>query len=433
MEKLKKLIPLFLVLGMVLSIYMLVDTRMKTAKEYDEILAAARQYAEEGIVAKSVQAYKGAIEMKESLPLYLEMAEMLLSNERYNDAMELSETLLSKFPREASVYGYTARLYYAQDLIKDFFDLVDKADGRRIINDELNEIYGLVKYEYELGYSGYDDIGTFGSDFWPAMRKGYWGFLSAYGSQKIDFRYAEASSFVGEWASVKEEDGTVYYINTSGEKISAPKDGKKFDKLGLASSPIAMSENGKYGFYNDGYEYLFGDYDFAGTFNYGFAAVKKGTAWSFVDMNGQILQDKTFGEIALDGKDVAFRNGAAFAENGSSWIMIDTSGNPIGANTYQDAKPFLSDAPAAVKVNGKWGFVDANGNMVVEPSYADAHSFSGGFAAVNKDGLWGFINEKGELCIDFTFDDVKDFNEIGITFVITDGAWYSLSLLSKNH
>jgi hypothetical protein len=65
---------------------------------------------------------------------------------------------------------------------------------------------------------------------------------------------------------------------------------------------------------------------------------------------------------------------------------------------------------AAVKIDGKWGFIDKTGQMVIPPHFdgeADFYSgffaigptFSEGLAAVKIDGKWGFINKSGQMVI----------------------------------
>lgn len=53
-------------------------------------------------------------------------------------------------------------------------------------------------------------------------------------------------------------------------------------------------------------------------------------------------------------------------------------------NLYNDAKPYR-EGLAAVKMNGKWGFIDKVGSIIIPCKYDDALYFRNGFAAVNID------------------------------------------------
>ena len=92
-----------------------------------------------------------------------------------------------------------------------------------------------------------------------------------------------------------------------------------------------------------------------------------------------------------------------------------------------------ADGYAAVKVDGKWGFVDKTGKMVIEPQFADAHSFANGYAAIKKNGKWGFIDENGEIVIRAQFEDARDFNDKGNVFVKDGTQWRLLELLRNNY
>ena len=88
---------------------------------------------------------------------------------------------------------------------------------------------------------------------------------------------------------------------------------------------------------------------------------------------------------------------------------------------WEGTKDF-SEGLAAVKTDGKWGFIDTEGNLVIEAIYDGAESFSEGKAAVQLDGRWGFINASGDTVISFTFQSVVSFSD-GMA-VYGEGAYY---------
>lgn len=51
----------------------------------------------------------------------------------------------------------------------------------------------------------------------------------------------------------------------------------------------------------------------------------------------------------------------------------------------------FSEGLAAVKINGKWGFIDKTGKMVIPATFSGAKDFSEGLAAVEINGKWGYI------------------------------------------
>lgn len=52
-----------------------------------------------------------------------------------------------------------------------------------------------------------------------------------------------------------------------------------------------------------------------------------------------------------------------------------------------------------------------NFETIIAPQYEDGFVFSDGLAAVKKNGKWGYINTKGDVVIDFIYDDAAPFNE----------------------
>lgn len=91
---------------------------------------------------------------------------------------------------------------------------------------------------------------------------------------------------------------------------------------------------------------------------------------------------------------------------------------------YEYASDF-SEEKAAVKLNGKWGFVDRDGNVVVEPKYAKVEKFNNGFARFYKGRKFGLLNENGNEIVGAVCDDVYLNYNGGI--LISDGkqAWFS--------
>ena len=75
---------------------------------------------------------------------------------------------------------------------------------------------------------------------------------------------------------------------------------------------------------------------------------------------------------------------------------------------------------AAVKKDGKYGYINTKGEQIVECKFDNGGDFNEGFAVVKKDGKWGYINTKGEQIVECKFDNGGDFNE-GFAVVKKDG------------
>ncbi len=107
---------------------------------------------------------------------------------------------------------------------------------------------------------------------------------------------------------------------------------------------------------------------------------------------------------------------------------------------YENAMDF-SDGLAAVKKDGKWGYISEKGVTVIPFEFdscadADAMSqdcafaFKNGFAPVCKNGKFGIINKKAEAVVDFVFDKILCGNG-GIFLGCKDGRWGIIKLDTK--
>ena len=93
----------------------------------------------------------------------------------------------------------------------------------------------------------------------------------------------------------------------------------------------------------------------------------------------------------------------------------------------------FSDGYAAIKQNGKWGFIDKLGNIVIEPQYNDVGNFIDGlsFACIGdnySNQNCGYIDKDGKTVIDFKYKDAYDF-EFGYAIVKNDSSY---SVIDKN-
>ncbi len=123
-------------------------------------------------------------------------------------------------------------------------------------------------------------------------------------------------------------------------------------------------------------------------------------------------------------------------------ILLFLKPLPIGAEgflavklQYQDAKNF-SEGLAAVKKDGKWGFIDKTGKVVIGFQYEDVDTFgfSKGLAGVEKNGMWGFIDKTGSFVIEPQYNGeiiipFGDDDRAGI--IISDTSWRAIDRTGK--
>ena len=63
---------------------------------------------------------------------------------------------------------------------------------------------------------------------------------------------------------------------------------------------------------------------------------------------------------------------------------------------FEEAFSFF-EGLAAVKFDGKWGYVDKHAKYTIHPQFDEAGNFENGFAPVRLGSGWGYINKEGKL------------------------------------
>lgn len=79
------------------------------------------------------------------------------------------------------------------------------------------------------------------------------------------------------------------------------------------------------------------------------------------------------------------------------------------AETFEAAKPFREDL-AAVRVDGRWGYVDRRGRLVIKPAFAEAGLFEGGYASVRFGEAYGVIDQRGRMVIRPQFAQIQHYH-----------------------
>ncbi|WMJ71660.1 WG repeat-containing protein [Cytophagaceae bacterium ABcell3] len=92
----------------------------------------------------------------------------------------------------------------------------------------------------------------------------------------------------------------------------------------------------------------------------------------------------------------AFSEGFARIKKGRHFGYVDMKGRLRVSPQYDSAQDF-SEGLAAVMLNGKWGFIDQDEKFVIQPRYSYATSFSEGVAKVEEGKKWNFIDLQGKL------------------------------------
>lgn len=434
MKGYKTLVPIALVICMVLSFYMLINTRTSLIKEYDSYLAKAREHAEQGEAVDALEYYGKALAIDDTLKINIEVGEFYVKMEDAVGATGWGERMIESYPKSAEAYEFLLKRYHENNDYNRCYALYDTIVKREIQSKGITKIMEDIKYVYYYG-EAYDDIGVYSEGYFSVEYEGKWGLANEIGEKSSPITFSSVGAFIDGMAPVSTEKGDVYYIDSEGnKKMAILIEGEVADLKPIVGEVFAVNNGETWAFYNKNFEKLSGDYTNTTLLANTVVAVEQDSQWVILNDKFEKIIDKKFAEVVQDDRGIIYRNNAIFVNCDGAYSMIDITGKKITDTEFLDAKLFLDNTYAAVKLEKGWTFVDGAGKIVFKDMYfEDANSFSNGFAAVKKDGQWGFIDLEGNVAIDFQYRDVKDFNAKGCVFVKTEEIWSMLRLYSKNY
>lgn len=396
---------------------------------YKGYLASARANAENQVPYTACQKYRQAFAIKcedESIfKEYLEQAK-LIDESFYDSAVK---NYVTYFPESPTAYEELCTFYYNCESYKNVIKTAKIANELGIATEKVREYYLECFYMYKYMKTGFEEATTFLGDYAMVKKDGLYGYISTTGGFLIRPAYKDANVFLG--ANTAVNDGKEWFmINTSGYKIARP-DQEVEDLSFVSNNKIRVAQKGKYGYTNSNFDIAKKlPYDFASNFKNGVAAVKIGDKWGLIDSNEKQITDCVFEDILLDEYETCINNGVIFAKKDGKYYMLNEKGSKITKESFDNAYPFVSSEPAAVCVNGKWGFVNNKGKIVIEPQYTEAKSFMNNLAPVSVAGMWGYINADGKFRINAQFMDAKPFTTSGIAAVKENNVWNYIKLLA---
>lgn len=437
MRNYKLIVPIVLIFVFAVSIYLLYDAKKTKQEEYDTYLEEARYFRSIEIDYDAELNYQQAANIFPSMELYREIAAFYIETEQAKATIEWGNRIIEEFPEDFFGYEYLMEEYYKKSEFISCFEIYDIAVKRNALSNRIKEIFADIEYEYYLTGS-YENVGVFDSDVCPVSIGGLWGFVGNNGGVTIPIIYNKVGYFGDERSSVVLEDDGMFYIDKNNHKrIKIVKIENPIELGRMEGEVFSLFDGEQWNFYsfaNRSEELIFGGFDDVTGFYNGMTACLKDGKWTLHNNTGADLTGQTFSDVIRDERGAVYVKGRVFSKTTENYVMTDAYGKNISDLQFEDVKHFCESGDyAAVKINGKWGFINANGEVVIEPQYEDARSFSFGFAAVKINDLWGFINNSGELVIDAKFMDAKDFNTNGCVFIKETTTWQLLKLIKYNH
>ena len=352
--------------------------------------------------------------------VYLELIDNKGFGRKY---VELLEKQMNRRDASPECFSEAAEYYISKSKIPEALTVL-KRGIEKTGSDLLVSLYESNRYAYEANRTPYDSVTAICGSTIQVEKDGLWGIARSDGSLLIPCQYEKISTFSVDRAVVK-KDGEIFAVDKGNNRI-ALLDGFAADFGNFADNRIPVLISGSW--QRSSGSFVIGALEFErmGMYSGGYAAAKTGGRWGVIGLSAQWLVPAEYDGIIQDELGRCYGQGAVFVRSGAAVCLV-ANGVPAG-ETYEDARPFSGEGFAAVKKNGKWGFIDNTGEEKTGFVYDDALSFGQHLAAVKKGELWGYINLEGQLVIEPAFIEAKSFSS-GSAPVLTTSGWQFITLL----
>lgn len=361
---------------------------------------------------------------------YLELIDQQGYQRKY---ISLLETQMNRDDATVDIFLEAAHFYLDRSKLTDAFTVL-KAGIKKTGSQELTDLYESSRYVYQTGRSFYHDVTSIYNGTIAVQNDELWGLAKADGTLVIDCQYEQVSTYYVD-RMIVQKDGEIYAVDQNNNRLALLKeknvsdhgrlaDVTDFGNLAGGRIPLLIGSQ----WHRSSAEFVVGSMGFEdlGTYSDGYVAAKQNGKWGLVDLADEWLLSPEYDEIMMDELGRSYMQKAVFARKGNAvYLFVDgvETGGP-----YEDARPFGEEGYAAVKKNGKWGFVDTSGQLQIQYQFDDALSFGQHLAAVEKDGKWGYISIYGEMVIGPDFLGAKSFSK-GSAPVLTERGWLFITLI----
>ena len=335
----------------------------------------------------------------------------------------LLETQMGREDTSPEIFIEAANFYLGRSKITDALTVL-KNGIVKTDNEELMQLYENNRYSYQLGRSVYEDVTAIYGTTIAVQIDGLWGLAQSDGTLIISCEYEKISTYNIGRAIVK-KGSEIYAVDSSGNRLALLKENAA-DFGNYANDRVPLLIDGEWKRATG--EFVVGSASFEqmGTYSDGYIAAKMNGKWGVIDINSNWLLPAEYDEIIMDELSRVYAQGAVFARKGGA-VYLFVDGVQLG-DSYEDAHPFGNEGYAAVKKDGKWGYIDTSGSVQIPYQFEDALSFGQHLAAIKIGDFWGYISLSGELVIEAGYLDVKSFAN-GSAPVLTERGWQFITLL----
>jgi tetratricopeptide (TPR) repeat protein len=335
----------------------------------------------------------------------------------------LLEKQMNRRDAESYMFLEAANYYLSNSKTSEALSVL--RNGLERTNDEnLLTLYERTRYIFTVNRAAYEDVTAIFNNTVQVKSDGKWGIAHADGFLIIPCQYDKISTFNKDRAVVR-SGNSIFAVDIDNNRIAVSHEAV-FNFGNYTESRMPLLIEGRWHRATGEFETGEKAFDDIGAYSGGYAAAKYNGKWGVIDISDNWLIPAEFDEIIKDELGRCFAQGTVFVRQGGVIFML--IGGGLLETAFEDARPFADEGYAAVKKNGKWGFINTNGEEVIPFIFDDALSFGQHLAAVKTGEYWGYINVLGNIVIEATFLNAKSFSG-GSAPVLTDRGWQFITLL----
>ncbi len=434
MKNTKSLVVILLVVLMVFGAFSLLLTDEEDVlAEYDAAIVLAEDYMKRGLYQLAIMEYNKAIAVNDSESLRDSVLDAY--EKRYAESTKILDAYISAaneatlaFPTNEKYYTVLAMAHCRNDDYRAAYKSLLNAKINGVNSEDFNKFFNLIKYSFEIEYGGFSEFLPCVSGFYAVSNSENWAFMDENGSLQTQLQYQVLSRVGEEGIRVLCLDDNIL---EDSEEIVRGKLSFVPEEAGVYSEGyITLKKDNLFGYYDSLGDYKFGKFIAASSFNNGRAAVSaQEGVWHFIETTGEKVDQTTYQDVKINLDGSYIKNGIFLAKTNGKYKIFDISGNRMGSFECDDVDVVTDDGLMAYELNGKWGFVNTAGEVIIQNRFDNAKSFSNGLAAVCVDGKWGFIDSTGQIVIECQFFDADYFNgEMNCLVQVYSEIWQLLKL-----
>lgn len=319
----------------------------KDQTDYEKTLNLAEKWETMGLYGRAAGQYEHVVQMqgtRENWQKLLDSYEKLCqeSSDNWDEYCEALQGALAAYPEDLKLYKSLVELYQKFGQDENTYLWSKKAIEAGVADEELVELAQQYRYAVSLNETEYEAFLPVSAETYAVMRDGTWDYIDTSGS------YRERKGYL--YLNQINEDGVQLYTTEDDSRL-VNQEGLTLgifsffcEKAGIFSEGyIPVQKAGSYSYYDEFAEEAFGNYEEAGNFYEGTAAVKENGSWHIID-NGGNAKEETYADIVLDKEGGYNRQGVILAAKKSGeYHIYDEKWEQVGDFTCEEIDSCMSD------------------------------------------------------------------------------------------